>query len=131
VQDGRDVADANVAHALLHKAKGFTHEDMKILQLEGETKPVEYNRYFPPARQPGCPLLAAQPPPQAMAPADRTRAQRDRRQVARARGSRHPGAQRPPPLISTRRSLARRRPRKLVREECRSRGDGKDRLIDR
>jgi hypothetical protein len=48
---GRDVADANVAHALLHKAKGFTHEDMKILQLEGEAKPVEYNRYFPPDTQ--------------------------------------------------------------------------------
>jgi hypothetical protein len=48
---GRAVADADVAHALLHKAKGFTHEDMKILQLEGEAKPVEYNRYFPPDTQ--------------------------------------------------------------------------------
>ena len=29
MQDGRDVADADVAHALLHKAKGFTHKDVK------------------------------------------------------------------------------------------------------
>jgi NADP oxidoreductase coenzyme F420-dependent len=33
MQDGRDVADADVAHALLRKAKGFTHKDVKILQL--------------------------------------------------------------------------------------------------
>jgi hypothetical protein len=51
MQDGRDVADADVAHALLHKAKGFTHKDVKILQLEGEARPVEYNRYFPPDTQ--------------------------------------------------------------------------------
>jgi hypothetical protein len=51
VQGGRDVADADVAHALLQKAKGFTHEDVKILQIEGEARPVEYNRYFPPDTQ--------------------------------------------------------------------------------
>ncbi len=51
MQDGRDVADADVAQALLHKAKGFTHEDVKILQLGGELKPVEYSRYFPPDSQ--------------------------------------------------------------------------------
>jgi hypothetical protein len=31
MQDGRDVADADVAHVLLQKAKGFTHKDVKIL----------------------------------------------------------------------------------------------------
>ncbi len=51
VQDGRDVADADVAHALLQKAKGFTHTDVKILQIEGEAEQVEYNRYFPPDTQ--------------------------------------------------------------------------------
>ena len=51
MQDGRDVADADVAHALLQKAKGFTHKDVKILQIEGEARPVEYNRYFPPDTQ--------------------------------------------------------------------------------
>jgi hypothetical protein len=51
VQDGRDVADADVAHALLRKAKGFTHIDVKVLQIEGEGKQVEYNRYFPPDTQ--------------------------------------------------------------------------------
>ena len=50
-QDGRDVADADVAHALLQKAKGFTHTDVKILQIEGGAEPVEYNRYFPPDTQ--------------------------------------------------------------------------------
>ena len=51
MQDGRDVADADVAQALLHKAKGFTHTDVKILQIEGEARPVEYSRYFPPDTQ--------------------------------------------------------------------------------
>jgi hypothetical protein len=64
MQDGRDVADADVAHALLQKAKGFTHEDVKILQLGGEPRPLEPGRH----------VLAAQPPPQAMARADRARA---------------------------------------------------------
>jgi hypothetical protein len=62
MQDGRNVADADVAHALLQKAKGFTHEDVKILQLEGGAEPVGIQPLFP-ARQPGRPLLAAQPPP--------------------------------------------------------------------
>ena len=51
MQDGRDVADADVAHALLQKAKGFTHTDVKILQIEGAAEQVEYNRYFPPDTQ--------------------------------------------------------------------------------
>ena len=51
MQDGRDIADADVAHALLQKAKGFTHTDVKILQIEGLAEQVEYNRYFPPDTQ--------------------------------------------------------------------------------
>jgi hypothetical protein len=51
VQEGRDVADADVALSLLHRAKGFTHPDVKILQIEGEAKEVPYNRYFPPDTQ--------------------------------------------------------------------------------
>ena len=43
--------DADVAHALLQKAKGFTHTDVKILQIEGLAEQVEYNRYFPPDTQ--------------------------------------------------------------------------------
>jgi len=49
VQDGRDVAD--IAHSLHQQAKGFTHPDVKILQIEGEAKEVPYNRYFPPDTQ--------------------------------------------------------------------------------
>jgi len=44
-QDGRDVADGDVAHALLQKAKGFTHKDVKILQIDGGAEQVEYDRY--------------------------------------------------------------------------------------
>ena len=51
VQEGRDVADADVAHSLHQQAKGFTHPDVKILQIEGEAQEVPYNRYFPPDRQ--------------------------------------------------------------------------------
>jgi len=51
MQDGRDVADADVAHSLHQQSKGFTHPDVKILLIEGEAKEVPYNRYFPPDRQ--------------------------------------------------------------------------------
>ena len=51
VQEGRDVADADVALALLHKAKGFTHTDVKVLRTETGPEQVEYNRYFPPDTQ--------------------------------------------------------------------------------
>jgi hypothetical protein len=51
VQDGRDVADADVAHSLHQQAKGFTHPDVKILAIAGEAQEVPYNRYFPPDRQ--------------------------------------------------------------------------------
>ena len=47
MQEGRDVADADVALSLLHKAKGFTHPDVKILAIAGEAQEVPYNRYFP------------------------------------------------------------------------------------
>ena len=51
MQEGRDVADADVALSLLNKAKGFTHADVKVLQIEGEVQEVAYNRYFPPDTQ--------------------------------------------------------------------------------
>ena len=51
MQEGRDVADADVAQSLLHKAKGFTHPDGKVLTIAGEAQQVEYNRYFPPDTQ--------------------------------------------------------------------------------
>ena len=51
VHEGRDVADADVAQSLLHKAKGFTHPDVKVLAIAGEAQEVEYNRYFPPDTQ--------------------------------------------------------------------------------
>jgi len=51
VQAGRDVADADVALSLLHKAKGFTHTDVKVLRTEAGPEQVEYNRYFPPDTQ--------------------------------------------------------------------------------
>ena len=51
VQEGRDVADADVAFSLLQKAKGFTHPDVKVLAIAGEAQEVPYNRYFPPDTQ--------------------------------------------------------------------------------
>ena len=51
VQEGRDVADADVAFSLLQKAKGFTHPDVKVLAIAGEAQEVTYNRYFPPDTQ--------------------------------------------------------------------------------
>ncbi len=51
VQEGRDVIDADVAHSLAQKAKGFTHADVKVLVIDGAPQEVEYNRYFPPDTQ--------------------------------------------------------------------------------
>jgi hypothetical protein len=51
VHEGRDVADADVAQSLLHKAKGFTHPDVKVVAIAGEAQEVTYNRYFPPDTQ--------------------------------------------------------------------------------
>jgi hypothetical protein len=82
VQEGRDVADADVAHSLLQKAKGFTNPDVKILQVTGEAQEVPYNRYFPPDTQAAIFWLR----------------------------NRHQGAQCLPSLISTRRSIARSAP---------------------
>jgi hypothetical protein len=51
VQDGHDVADADVAHSLHQQTKGFTHPDVKIVVIDGEVQEVPYNCYFPPDRQ--------------------------------------------------------------------------------
>src|SRR5258708_39849331 len=44
VQGGRAGAGADVAHSLLHQAKGFTHADVKILQVDGAAEAVTYDR---------------------------------------------------------------------------------------
>ena len=51
MQEGRNVADADVAQSFLHKAKDFTHADVKVLAIAGEVQEVPYNRYFPPDTQ--------------------------------------------------------------------------------
>lgn len=51
VQEGRDVADMDVAQSLLNKARGFTHPDVKVLKVDGAAEKVEFDRYFPPDTQ--------------------------------------------------------------------------------
>ena len=62
MQEGRDVADADVGQSLLQKAKGFTHTDVKVLAIASEAQEVAYNRYFPRTPRPpssGCATAAA------------------------------------------------------------------------
>jgi hypothetical protein len=109
VQDGRDVADADVALLAAAEGQGLHPIDVKVLQIEGDAKQVEYNRYFPPDSQAAI-LCSRNRRRKQWRELIELGAQRHRREAARARGSRHPGAQCPPPLTSTRRRTARSAP---------------------
>lgn len=48
---GKDVADAEIAHALYHRAKGYSHAAVKIFQHNGEPVIVPYTEHYPPDTQ--------------------------------------------------------------------------------
>jgi len=50
LRDGKASADADIAHALYHRARGYSHEAVKIFMPGGETTPVyaPYTEHFPP-----------------------------------------------------------------------------------
>ena len=43
IKKGKIVADAEIAHSLFHRAKGYTHDAIKIFPTGGETKDKEGN----------------------------------------------------------------------------------------
>lgn len=50
IKRGRAQADAEIAHALYHRAKGYSHKAVKIFAdvKSGEEKIVEYTEHYPP-----------------------------------------------------------------------------------
>jgi hypothetical protein len=51
IRDGKMMADANVAAALYHRAIGYEHPAVKILQYDGKPIEVEYIEHYAPDTQ--------------------------------------------------------------------------------
>lgn len=48
LKKGKDRADAEIANALYHRAKGYSHEEEKIFQYEGSIIKTDTVRHYPP-----------------------------------------------------------------------------------
>lgn len=48
IKRGKILADAEVANSLYKKATGFTNEEVKIFQYEGESVIIPFKAYYPP-----------------------------------------------------------------------------------
>lgn len=48
VKKGKDIADAEVAAALYHRAKGYSHKDVHIANFQGEVIITPITKYYPP-----------------------------------------------------------------------------------
>lgn len=48
IKKGKAEADAIIAASLFHRAKGYTHKAVKILQHEGSSYEHEYTEHYPP-----------------------------------------------------------------------------------
>lgn len=48
IKDGRQNADAEIANALYHRAKGYSHPEEKIFNNNGEEMRVETTKHYPP-----------------------------------------------------------------------------------
>lgn len=50
IKSGKEIADANVAKSLFHRANGYSHEAVKIFLPAGSRKPVyaKYDEMYPP-----------------------------------------------------------------------------------
>ncbi len=48
VKEGREVADAEIAQSLYHRAKGYSHPEDKILQANGLPLIVPTTKHYPP-----------------------------------------------------------------------------------
>lgn len=51
---GKEGADANVAHALYHRAIGYEHRAVKIMSFEGQSFEHEYTEHYPPDTAAAC-----------------------------------------------------------------------------
>lgn len=48
LKDGKEIADTEIAGKLYHRALGYSHEAVKIMQYEGEPVIVPYTEHYPP-----------------------------------------------------------------------------------
>ena len=48
IKRGKDVADAEIAQALFHRAKGYSHQAVKIFNNQGEIIVEPYIEHYPP-----------------------------------------------------------------------------------
>jgi len=48
IKRGKEIADAEIAHALYHRAKGYSHPAVKIFNNQGEIIKEEYTEHYPP-----------------------------------------------------------------------------------
>lgn len=48
IKRGKELADAEIAQKLYHRAKGYEHEEDKIFQYEGEPVIVPTTKHYPP-----------------------------------------------------------------------------------
>lgn len=48
LKEGKAAADSVVADSLFHRAKGYSHQAVKIMQYEGEPIEVPYVEHYPP-----------------------------------------------------------------------------------
>lgn len=48
LKKGKEVADAEIAHALFHRAKGYKHPEVDIKVIEGQIVQTELIKHYPP-----------------------------------------------------------------------------------
>lgn len=48
LKKGKEIADAEVAHSLYHRAKGFEHDEVQVFQYQGEPVIVPITKYYAP-----------------------------------------------------------------------------------
>jgi hypothetical protein len=48
IKRGKEIADAEIAHSLYHRAKGYSHEAVKIFNNQGEIIKENYIEHYPP-----------------------------------------------------------------------------------
>jgi len=48
IKKGKDIADAEIAHSLFHRAKGFSHPDVDIRVIKDKIVKTKLTKHYPP-----------------------------------------------------------------------------------
>lgn len=48
IKEGKEIADAEVANSLFHRAKGYSHDDVHISNYQGEITETKIIKHYPP-----------------------------------------------------------------------------------